>query len=131
MGGDSIACARGRGGNFRQRHHHVSALRYRSGFDDCELARIARRLGASAAETIRLLGLSGLFDSVSERAGVAAETDRLLAITGMEWPYARSRSAARVGYGGCDRIYFRISRGRLYPGLPHHCVSGLDKGVEL
>src|SRR6266699_3172173 len=111
MDGDSIACARGRGGNFRQRHHHVSALRHRSGFDDCELARIARRLVARAAETVRLLGLSGLFDSVAERAGVAPEADRLLAITGMEWPYARSRSFARVGHSGCDRIYFRIPRG--------------------
>src|SRR5436190_1563638 len=43
MDGDSIACARGRGGNFRQRHHHVSALRHRSGFDDCELFRLAMR----------------------------------------------------------------------------------------
>ena len=78
-----------------------------------------------------LLGLSDLFDSVAERAGVAAEAHRLLAITGMEWPFACSRSAARVGYGRCDRIYFRISRGRLHPGLSHHCVSGLDKGFEL
>src|SRR6266481_8821437 len=131
MDGDSIACARGRGGNFRQRHHHVSALRHRSGFDDCELARIARRLGACAAETVRLLGLYGLFDSVAERAGVAVEAHRLLAITGNEWPFARSWSAACVGYGGCDRIYFRISRGRLHPGLSHHCVSRLDKGLEL
>ena len=36
--------------------------------------------------------------------------------------------AARVGYGGRDRIYFRISRRRLHPGLSHHRVSGLDKG---
>src|SRR5512132_2215493 len=131
MDGDSIACATGRGGNFGQRHHHVSALRNRSGFDDCELARIAWRVGASAAETIRLLGLSGLFDSVTERAGVAVEAHRLLAITGMEWHFACSWSAACVGYGGCDRIYFRISRGRLHPGLSHHCLSGLDKGFEL
>src|SRR4029453_2346941 len=131
MGGDPIACARGRGGNFRQRHHYVSALRHRSGFNDCELARIARRVSASSAETVRLLGVSGLFDSVAERAGVAAEAHRLLAITGMEWPYARGRSAARVSHGGCDRIYFRIPRGRLYPGLSHHCVSGLDKRLEL
>src|SRR5204863_883820 len=131
MGGDSIACARGRGGNFRQRHHHVSALRYRSGFDDCELARIARRVGASAEETIRLLGLSRLFDSVAERGGVVVEADRLLAITRMEWPFASSGSAAHFGYGGCGGIYFRISRGRLYPGLSHHCVSGLDKRLEL
>src|SRR4030095_7865148 len=112
MDGDSIASARGRGGNFRQRHHHVSALRHRGGFDDCELARIARRLGARAAETVRLLGVSGFFYSVAERAAVAAEAHRLLAITGMEWPFACSWSAARVGYGGCDRVYFRISRGR-------------------
>jgi len=59
MDGDPIACARGRGGNFRRCHHHVSALRHRSGFDDCELARIARRLGMRASETVRLLGLSG------------------------------------------------------------------------
>src|SRR5882724_6494144 len=131
MDGYSIACARRCGGNFRQRHHNVSALRHCSGFDDCELARIARRVGASAAETIRLLGLSRLFDSVAERAGVAVEADRFLAITGMERSFACSRSAARVGYGGCDRIYFRIPRGRLYPGLSHHCVSGLDKGLEL
>jgi hypothetical protein len=131
MDGDSIACARGSVGNFRQRHHHVSALRHRGGSDGGELARIARRVGARAAETVRLLGLSGLFDSVAERAGVAAEANRLLGITEMEWPYARSWSAARVGYGGCDRIYFRIPRGRLYPGLSHHCMSGLDKGLEL
>src|SRR6476619_4552843 len=131
MDGDSVARARGRGGNFRQRHHQVSALRDRGGFDDFELARIAWRVGASAAETIRLLGLSRLFDSVAKRAGVAVEAHRLLAITGMEWPYARSRSAARVGYGRCDGIYCRISRGRLYPGLSHHCMSGLDKGFEL
>ena len=50
-----------------------------------------------------------------------------------EWSgaFACSRSAPRVGYGGCDRIYFRISRGRLHPGLSHHCVSGVDKGLEL
>src|SRR6266478_7673085 len=131
MDGYSIACARGCGGNFRQRHHHVSALRHRSGFDDCELARTARRLGARAAETVRLLGLSSLFDSVAERAGVATEAHRLLAITGMEWLFACSWSAARIGYGGCDRIYFRISRGRLHPSLSHHGVSGLDKGLEL
>src|SRR6266853_2825410 len=131
MDGDSIACTRGRGGNFRQRHHHVSALRHRRGFDDCELARIARRPGARAAETVRLLGLSGLFDSVAERAGVAAEAHRLLAITGNEWPFACSWSAAGVGHSGCDRIYFRISRGRLHPDLSHHYVPGLDKGLEL
>src|SRR5206468_13084227 len=119
MEGESIACARGRGGNFRQRHDHVSALRHRRGPDDCKLARIARCVGASAAETVRLLGLPRLFDSVAERAGVAAEADRLLAITGMEWPNACSRSAARVGYSRCDRIYFRIPRGRLHPGLSH------------
>src|SRR5258708_25793708 len=131
MDGASVACAGGRGGNFRQRNHHVSAVRDRGGFDDFELARIAWRVGASAAETIRLLGLSRLFDSVAERAGVAVEAHRLLAITGMEWPYARSRSAARVGYGGCDGIYFRIPLGRLHPGLSHHCVYGLDKGLKL
>src|SRR6478672_2528709 len=113
MDGDSIACAGGRGGNFRQRHHHVSALRHRSGFDDCELARIAQRLSACTSETVRLLGLSGLFDSVAERAGVAAKAHRLLAITGNEWAFACSWSAAYVGYGGCDGIHFRISRGRL------------------
>src|SRR6476659_9160484 len=131
MDGDSIACARGRCGNFRQRHDHVSALRYCGGFDDCELARIAHRLVARAAETVRLLGLSGLFDSIAERVCITAEAHRLLAITGMEWPVACSWSAARVGYGGCDRIYFRISGRRLHPGLSHHRVSGLDKGFEL
>src|SRR5882762_6629299 len=126
MDGDSIACTRGRGGNFRQRHDHVSALHHRSGFDDCELARIARRLGTRASETVRLLGLSGLFDSVAERAGVAAEAHRLLAITGNEWPFACSWSAAGVGYGGCDRIYFRISRGRLHPGRSEEHTSELQ-----
>ena len=51
-----LPATRGRCGNFRQRHHHVSALRFRCDFDDCELARIARRLVARAAETVRLLG---------------------------------------------------------------------------
>src|SRR6478735_4128170 len=115
MDGDSIARGRGRCGDFRQRHHHVSALRDRGGFDDRELARIAQRLVARAAETVRLLGLSDLFDSVAQRSGVAAEAHRLLAITGMEWPVACGWSATRVGYGGCGRIYFRISRGRLHP----------------
>src|SRR6516162_7571710 len=131
MDRDPIACIRGCGGDFRQRHDHVSALRHRGGFDDCELARIAPRVDASFAEKVRLLGLSGLFDSVAERPGVAAEAHRLLAITGMEWSFACSRSAARVGYSGCDRIYLRIPSGRLYPGLSHHRVSGLDKGLEL
>src|ERR1700747_1384874 len=131
MDEDSIACARGRGGNFRQRHDHLSALRYRRGADDRELARTARRVSASSAETLWLPGLSRLLDSVAKRAGVAAEACRLLAITGMEWPCARSRSAARVGYSGRGCIYLRISPGRLYPSLSHHCVSGLDKGLEL
>src|SRR5215510_9039880 len=131
MDGDPIACVRGRGGNFRQRHHHVSALRHRCGLDDRELARITWRLVSSIAETVRLLGLPGLFDPVVERTGVAAEADRLLAITGMEWPYACSRSAAHFGYSGCDGIYFRIPPRRLYPGLSHYCVSGLDKRLEL
>src|SRR5215212_1316919 len=108
MEGESTACAGGRGGDFRQCHHYVSAVRDRSGFDDCELARIARRLGARAAETVWLLGLSGLFGSVAKRAGVATEADRLLAIAGLEWLFACNCSAARVGYSGCDRIYFRI-----------------------
>src|SRR5215213_8039471 len=106
MEGDSTACARRRGGDFRQCYDHLSALSYRSGFDDCELARIARRLGARAAETVWLLGLSGLSDSVAERPRVSVEADRLLAITGMERLFACSWSAARVGYRGCDRIYF-------------------------
>src|SRR5262245_29236082 len=106
MEGDSVAGVRGGGGNFRQRHHHLSAFRHRSGFDDCELARIARCIGASAAETLRLLELSCLFDSVTQRAGVVAEADRLLAIAGVEWPSACSRSAARVGDSGCRGIYF-------------------------
>src|SRR5215211_4424845 len=131
MEGESTTCVRGRGGDFRQRHHDISALGYRSGFDDCELARIARRLVARAAKTVRLLGLSDLFDSVAKRARVAAEAHRLLEIAGLEWLFACSWSAARVGYGGCDRIYFRISRGRLYPGISHHGVSGLDQGLEL
>src|SRR5438067_13372146 len=130
MDRDSIAHAGGRGGNFRQRHHDVSALRDRGGFDDCELAGIARRTGASAAETVRLLGTSGLFDSVAERVRVAVEADRLLAITQMEWPFASSRSAAGFGYGRCGRLYFRIPRGRVYPSLSHHCLSGLDKRLE-
>src|ERR1700756_2527906 len=100
MEGDSIARAGGRGGNFRQRHHHLSALRHRRGADDCELARIAWRVGASSAETLWLPGLSRLLDSVAKRAGVAAEAYRLLAVTGMEWPCARRRFAARVGYSG-------------------------------
>src|SRR5215472_10758574 len=104
MDRDPIACIRGCGGDFRQRHDHVSALRHCGGFDDCELAWIARRVDASFAEKVRLLGLSGLFDFVAERAGVAAEADRLLAITGVEWPFACRRSPAGVGYGGCDGI---------------------------
>src|SRR4029077_10324402 len=131
MDADSIARCRRRCGNFRQCHHHVSALCHRGGYDDCELARVACRRVARAAETVRLLGLSDLFDPVTERVCVAAEAHRLLAIAGMEWAVAFSRSAARVGYGGCDRIYFRIPRGRLHPGLSRHCVSGLDKGFEL
>src|ERR1700757_3551993 len=113
MDGESIAGPRGRGGNFRQRHHHVSAFRHRSGFDDRELARITRRVGASSSETVQLLGLSGLFNSVAERGGVAAEADRFLAITGMEWPFACSRPAARVGGSGCNSIYLRIPPGGL------------------
>src|SRR4030095_3929996 len=112
MEGSPIARVRGCFGNFRQRHHHLSALHSRSGSDDCELARIARRVAASSAETVRLLGLFVLFDSVAECAGITAETDPFLAITGMEWSFACSRSAARGGYGGRDRIYFRILRGR-------------------
>src|SRR4030095_3734121 len=131
MDRDPIACIRERGGKFRQRHHHVSALRHRRGLDDRELARIAWRLVSSIAETLRLLGLPGLFDSVVERTGVAAEADRLLAIAGMERPYACSRSAAHFGCSGCDGIYCRIPPGRLYPGLFNYCVSGLDKGLEL
>src|SRR4029077_16066526 len=100
MDENSIARCRRRCGNFRQRHHHVSALCHRGGYDDCELARIAHRLVARAAETVRLLGLSNLFDSFTEPVCVAAEAPRLLAITRMEWPVACSRSAARVGYGG-------------------------------
>src|SRR4029077_2064093 len=84
MDGDSIARDRGRCGNFRPRYHHISPLRHRGGFDDRELARIAQRLVARAAETVRLLGLSDLFDSIAERLCVAAEAHRLLAITGME-----------------------------------------------
>jgi hypothetical protein len=83
MDGDSIACGRGRCGNFRQRHHHISALRHRGGFDDCELARIAQRLVARCGNGT-VLGLSDLFDSIAERVCVAAEAHRLLAITGME-----------------------------------------------
>src|SRR5258705_4513758 len=108
MDGASVACAGGRGGNFRQRHHHVSALRDRGGFDDFELARISWRVGASAAETIRLLGVFRLFNSVTERAGVAVENHRLLAITGIAWASSPRQSAARVGYRGDASRYFLI-----------------------
>src|SRR5262245_36977615 len=117
MDGDSVARARGRGGNFRQRHHHVSTLGHRSSFNDCELARIARLVGSRSAETLRFLGLCGIFDPVAVRVGVAVEDNCVLAIAGMEWPFACRWSVARVCYGGCDRIYFRIPPGRLYPGL--------------
>src|ERR1700757_1070744 len=117
MDGDPTARIRGCGGNFRQCHHHISTLRYRGGFDDCELARIAWCIVPSFAETIRLLGVSGFFYFLVERPGIAAEADRLLAVTGMEWSYACSRSAACLGYRGRHRIYLRIPSGNLYPSL--------------
>src|SRR3954453_13073979 len=98
MAADCLARRRGRCGNIRQRHHHLSALRHRSDFDDHELARIAQRFVGRAAETIRLLGLFDLFGSIAERVCVTAEAHSLLAITGMEWPVACSWPAARVGY---------------------------------
>src|SRR6478609_9582491 len=98
MEADSTAGGRGRCGNFRQRHNYISAVRHRGDFDDCELARIAWRLGARAAKTVRLLGPFDLFGPIAERVCVATETHRLLAIAGMEWPFTRSGPAARVGY---------------------------------
>src|SRR6478735_3702614 len=98
MDADSIARGRGRCGNFRQCHYHISTVRHRGDFDDFELARIAQRLVARAAETVRLLGLSDLFYSIAERAGVPAEAHCLLAITGMEWPFTCSWPPARVRY---------------------------------
>src|SRR5690242_5821196 len=103
MGRDSAAGVGGCGRNFRQRHHDVSSFRYSSGLDDRELAWIAQRAAESASETVRLLGLSRLFDSVLERAGVAVEADRFLAITGVEWSPAGSNPAARIGHSGCCR----------------------------
>src|SRR5215469_8633392 len=105
MDGDFVARVRGHRGNFRQCHNHVSALRYRGGSNDCELAGIASCLGARVRKEVRLLGLSGLSDSIVERACVAAQADRLLAITGMESSFACSWFAACLGDSRCGCIY--------------------------
>ena len=78
--GDAVACARRRGRNFRQCHYHLSVVGHCCSPHDCELARITQCVGARPAETVRLLGLSGLFDSVAECAGVTPEADRVLEV---------------------------------------------------
>src|SRR5438046_100815 len=59
--GDAVACARRGVRNFRQCHYHLSALGHCCSPHDCELARITQCIGARAADTGWLLGLSGLF----------------------------------------------------------------------
>ena len=78
---NSVTCARRRGGSLRQRHYHLSAVGDCRSPVDCELARIAHCLSARTAETVRLLGLCGLFSSIAECAGVTPEADRFLAVT--------------------------------------------------
>ena len=128
---NAVACTGRGGGNFRQRHYHLPALGRSRGIHARQLARAARRAGSRLAETVRFLGLSCLLNSLAERTRVALETDCILAITGVEWSGPGCRPPANLGHRGRGGIYFRISARGLYPSLPYHCLSGMDKGSEL